>query len=246
MLIEDATMQVSFLKDLVTLRNPASRFSFLCYLQQRDRLMDFVNHKNLLPLRIEFHDYFEWAAAQVDDLVAYGRDVVSVQPVEGGEFFDVRDGSGEVFRARNLVLGTGLRPRMPDGVTRDERIWHNSELLTKVDGITDPERFLVVGAGQSGAEVAAFLHERFPKAEVCAVFGRYGYSPSDDSAFANRIFDPEAVDAFYAAPPVGTQVERSCCGSLRATKCTSAMRNCAGTPARWCPIATKTRSMSST
>lgn len=37
MLIDDATMQVSFLKDLVTLRNPASEFSFLCYLQSKGR-----------------------------------------------------------------------------------------------------------------------------------------------------------------------------------------------------------------
>lgn len=35
MLIDNATMQVSFLKDLVTLRNPTSGFSFLCYLQSR-------------------------------------------------------------------------------------------------------------------------------------------------------------------------------------------------------------------
>src|SRR5262245_61603677 len=49
MLIEDATMQVSFLKDLVTMRNPTSRFSFLCYLKARDRLVDFINHKNLFP-----------------------------------------------------------------------------------------------------------------------------------------------------------------------------------------------------
>ena len=32
MLLEDATMQVSFLKDLVTLRNPASEYGFLSYL----------------------------------------------------------------------------------------------------------------------------------------------------------------------------------------------------------------------
>jgi L-ornithine N5-oxygenase len=198
MLIEDATMQVSFLKDLVTMRNPTSEFSFLCYLKARDRLVDFINHKNLFPLRIEFHDYFEWVAAQVDDLVAYGRDVVAIQPA--GEFFDVRDATGEVFRARNVVLGTGLRPSMPDGVRRDEHIWHNSELLAKVDSVSNPSRFVVVGAGQSGAEVTAFLHERFPQAEVCAVFSRYGYSPSDDSSFANRIFDPSAVDAFYHAP----------------------------------------------
>ncbi|NUR65959.1 MAG: SidA/IucD/PvdA family monooxygenase, partial [Streptomyces sp.] len=66
MLIDDATMQVSFLKDLVTLRNPASEYSFLCYLKSKGRLIDFINHKNLFPLRVEFHDYFEWAAAQVD------------------------------------------------------------------------------------------------------------------------------------------------------------------------------------
>ncbi|MEV0469193.1 SidA/IucD/PvdA family monooxygenase, partial [Streptomyces prunicolor] len=33
MLIDDATMQVSFLKDLVTLRNPTSDYSFLCFLR---------------------------------------------------------------------------------------------------------------------------------------------------------------------------------------------------------------------
>src|SRR3954468_13513639 len=72
MLIEDATMQVSFLKDLVTMRNPTSSFSFLCYLNERGRLIDFVNHKSLFPLRIEFHDYLEWAAARVERLVRYG------------------------------------------------------------------------------------------------------------------------------------------------------------------------------
>jgi L-ornithine N5-oxygenase len=198
MLIDDATMQVSFLKDLVTMRDPTSTFSFLCYLKERGRLVDFINHKNLFPLRIEFHDYFEWAAARVDDLVAYGREVVTVRP--SGEYFDVTDATGQTFRARNLVLGTGLRPNLPDGITGDDHIWHNSELLAKVGSVGDPKRFVVVGAGQSGAEVAAFLHERFPQAEVCAVFSRYGYSPSDDSSFANRIFDPDAVDEYYTAP----------------------------------------------
>jgi L-ornithine N5-oxygenase len=72
MLLDDATMQVSFLKDLVTLRNPTSEFSFLCYLHSKGRLIDFINHKNLFPLRVEFHDYFAWAAA--------GRGPVSYDP----------------------------------------------------------------------------------------------------------------------------------------------------------------------
>lgn len=208
MLIDDATMQVSFLKDLVTLRNPASEYSFLCYLQSKGRLIDFINHKNLFPLRVEFHDYFEWAAAKVGDLVSYGHEVVGVAPVtrDGAvEYLEVTVRSGEglvIHRARNLVIGTGLRPLMPEGVERGDRVWHNSELLAKVEGLegTSPSRFIVVGAGQSAAENVAYLHRRFPEAEICAVFSRYGYSPADDSSFANRIFDPAAVDEYFAAP----------------------------------------------
>lgn len=210
MLIDDATMQVSFLKDLVTLRNPASEFSFLCYLHSRGRLVDFINHKNLFPLRIEFHDYFEWAAAKVDDLVVYGHEVIAVHPVvrDGTVLcFDVltRTGAGSdpvPYRARNLVLSMGLEPYLPDGAIANARVWHSSELLTRIEGLIDcmPTRFAVVGAGQSAAEVTAFLHRQFPRTEVCAVFSRYGYSPSDDSAFANQIFDPAAVEQFFMAP----------------------------------------------
>ncbi|MEU1125235.1 lysine N(6)-hydroxylase/L-ornithine N(5)-oxygenase family protein [Streptomyces sp. NPDC005899] len=208
MLIDDATMQVSFLKDLVTLRNPSSEYSFLCYLKGKDRLVDFINHKNLFPLRVEFHDYLEWAAAKVGGMVSYGHEVVGVTPVLRGttvEYLDVTVRSAQglaVHRARNVVIGTGLRPLVPEGVERGDRVWHNSELLAKVDGLegTSPSRFVVVGAGQSAAENVAYLHRRFPGAEICAVFSRYGYSPADDSSFANRIFDPAAVDEYFAAP----------------------------------------------
>jgi L-ornithine N5-oxygenase len=106
-------------------------------------------------------------------------------------------------RARNVIIGTGLRPRLPEGVSPSGRIWHTSDLLHRLDGLrgTRPRRFVVVGAGQSAAESVACLHSEFPSAEVHAVFSRYGYSPADDSSFANRIFDPAAVDEFYAAPP---------------------------------------------
>jgi L-ornithine N5-monooxygenase len=209
MLIDDATMQVSFLKDLVTLRDPTSPFSFLCYLQSRGRLLDFINHKNLYPLRVEFHDYLEWAAAKVDDLVLYGHEAVALAPVvQDGvvAYVDVTARTGSRtsrYRARNLVLATGLQPHLPAGIVPSERVWHNGDLLGRVERLPGgpPERFVVVGAGQSAAEVTAFLHDRFAGAEVCAVFARYGYSPADDSSFANRIFDPAAVGEYFGAPP---------------------------------------------
>lgn len=211
MLIDDATMQVSFLKDLVTMRDPTSAHSFVAYLHECGRLTDFMNHKTLFPLRIEFHDYLEWAARRMSHLVEYGREVVDVEPVhEDGivAAFDVtiraRGGEEVVRRARNVVIAAGLELRMPPGIERSARVWHNRDFMRRVDALSRgpaPSRFVVVGAGQSAAEVTGYLHREFPDAEVYAVFSRYGYSPADDTPFANRIFDPEAVDLYYAAPP---------------------------------------------
>ncbi|MGC4853360.1 lysine N(6)-hydroxylase/L-ornithine N(5)-oxygenase family protein [Micromonospora sp. DT4] len=210
MLFEDATMQVSFLKDLATPRNPLSRFGFVPYLWARGRLSAFINHKTLFPTRVEFHDYLEWAAAQVAETTRYGIEAESVRPVvRDGEVVHLEvqarrhpDGLAQTVRARNVVLAPGLRPVLPDGVTESDRIWHSSGLLTRVADFDpgEPYRFAVLGAGQSAAEVVAYLHGHFAKAEVHAVLGRYGYSPSDDSPFANRVFDPAAVDEYFGAP----------------------------------------------
>ncbi|WTX86779.1 lysine N(6)-hydroxylase/L-ornithine N(5)-oxygenase family protein [Streptomyces sp. NBC_00637] len=214
MLIDDATMQVSFLKDLVTLRNPTSDYSFLCFLRERGRLIDFLNQKTLFPLRMEFHEYFEWAAARVSHLVSYGSEVVSVVPVRGDDaevaFFDVtcRDttGAGETVthRTRNVSVAMGLEPHVPPGLELAERVWHNSELIPRATRLGEAgvpvRRAVVLGAGQSAAEAVDYLHRTFPEAEVCSVFAKYGYTPADDSPFANRIFDPEAVDVYFSAP----------------------------------------------
>lgn len=203
MLIEGTTMQVSFLKDLVTMRNPASDFSFLSYLHDRRRLADFINHKTMFPTRVEFHDYLEWAADRVAHVVRYDSEVVGITP--GAEWFEVEvrcGGRTRTHRARNVVLALGLQASVPEGAELGERVWHNLDLLHRVDALRggDPRRFVVVGAGQSAAETTDYLHRTFPAAEVCSVFSRYGHTPADDSPFANRIFDPQAVDDFYAAP----------------------------------------------
>ncbi|GAA2661096.1 lysine N(6)-hydroxylase/L-ornithine N(5)-oxygenase family protein [Nonomuraea recticatena] len=208
MLLDGTTMQVSFLKDLVTMRNPASEFGFLSYLRDRGRLADFINHKTMFPSRLEFHDYLEWAATPFADQVEYRSEVVGVTPVSVDGVVDhldvvVRQGgcADELTtrRTRNVVIAAGLEPVLPPGVVSGERVWHSEELLDRLPSLRDPRRLVVVGAGQSAAEVTDHLHGAFPGAEVCAVFSKYGYTPADDSSFANRIFDPEAVDHFYGA-----------------------------------------------
>ncbi|MFE0627645.1 lysine N(6)-hydroxylase/L-ornithine N(5)-oxygenase family protein [Streptomyces sp. NPDC058864] len=214
MLIDDATMQVSFLKDLVTMRNPTSDFSFLCYLREQGRLVDFLNQKTLFPLRVEFHDYFEWAAARVAPVVDYSSEVLSITPVRGAggevDHLDVTCRDPEdptrtvTHRARNISVAVGLEPHLPPGTELSDRVWHNSQLLPRVAELTATgspvRRAVVLGAGQSAAEAVDFLHRTFPDAEICAVFAKYGYTPADDSPFANRIFDPEAVDLYFGSP----------------------------------------------
>ncbi|CBG75497.1 putative peptide N-oxygenase [Streptomyces scabiei 87.22] len=213
MLIDDATMQVSFLKDLVTMRDPTSDFSFLCYLRDQGRLVDFLNLKTLFPLRIEFHDYFAWAAARVSHLVEYSAEVVSVRPVSrDGEvrYFDVTSrtpGDPDRFtvrRTRSICVAAGLEPHLPPDAVLSDRVWHTSELLPRVEEARRTgrpiRRAVVLGAGQSAAEAVDYLHRSFPEAEICSVFAKYGYTPADDSPFANKIFDPEAVDLYYGSP----------------------------------------------
>jgi L-ornithine N5-oxygenase len=209
MLIPDATMQVSFLKDLATMRNPRSRFGFVPYLHDRGRLVDFINHKVLFPTREEFHDYLQWAANGVDHMVRYGLEVTAIRstsqagPVVEVDVTALGETEAVTYRARNLVLGTGLVPRMPEGVASSERLWHSSEFLHRLAALPTetPRRFVVAGAGQSAAEIADHLHRTYENAEVVAVHTRYGYSPADDSPYANRIFDPEAVDLYHGAAP---------------------------------------------
>lgn len=205
MLLPGATMQISFLKDLATQRNTRSEYTFLEYLAQRDRLTHFINLQTFFPSRIEFHDYLVWAADKIEADVAYGTSATSVSWKNG--HFEVEvirgDGLGEVLRARNVVLAGGLTPKLPAGVDSSARVFHNHRILDHLDELPELEhrRFVVVGAGQSAAEVVAHLHDRYGDAEVHAVFGKYGYSPADDSPYANRVFDPSAVDDFYSATP---------------------------------------------
>ncbi|MFD9635007.1 lysine N(6)-hydroxylase/L-ornithine N(5)-oxygenase family protein [Streptomyces violascens] len=209
MLLPSATMQISFLKDLATFRNPVSRYGYVSYLHESGRLARFVNNMDFFPTRLEFHQYLEWAAASFADRVSYGTDVTEIRRPQGGsaegpEYLEVeaRDnvtGAIRVVRARNVAISTGLVPRMPAGMESDERVWHSSEFLAKYRRMNpaDLRSVAVVGAGQSAAEITRFLYDSLPHAEVSAIFPSYGYSVADDTPFANQIFDPDAVDDYY-------------------------------------------------
>ncbi len=77
MLLDDATLQVPFLADLVTMADPTSRWSFLNYLKRSGNLYPFYIRESFYPLRREYDDYCRWAAERLDS-VRFG------QRVDGG------------------------------------------------------------------------------------------------------------------------------------------------------------------
>ncbi len=77
MLMPWATSQVSFLKDLVTQRDPRSRFSFLNHLFETGRLDEFVNMSTFTPYRVEFAEYLRWVAESLTKVrIELGRECV--------------------------------------------------------------------------------------------------------------------------------------------------------------------------
>lgn len=210
MMIPGADMQISFLKDLVSQRNPQSRYTFINYLHEKGRMNAFINRKTFFPSRVEFNDYLKWVADQFD-CCDYDRRVIAIEPeTSAGVVQNVevtaRDADGrEVrYRARNLVVAPGGRPAFPavcDGLADTDRILHTHDYMRKlVPHLRPNARIAVVGAGQSAAEVFADLASRPQAPHVDLVMRADAMKPSDDSAFVNEIFAPEQTDAFHDLP----------------------------------------------
>ncbi|MFM0341714.1 lysine N(6)-hydroxylase/L-ornithine N(5)-oxygenase family protein [Paraburkholderia fungorum] len=218
MLLDDCRMQISFLKDLVTLRDPKSRFTFINYLFERGRLAEFVNLKSFYPTRVEFHDYLSWVAASFDERVHYGQTVTGIEPVkapgnanaiEALRVFS-RDADGREWQrvTRALSVGIGGGAQVPEAFAAlgTHNIVHSSKYLTSIDRVVGPsqngprKRVAVIGAGQSAAEVFIDLTRRYPHVDASLVIRSSALKPADDSPFVNEIFSPAFTDVVYAQP----------------------------------------------
>lgn len=211
MLLDDSRMQISFLKDLATLRNPSSRYTFVNYLHQKRRLEAFINISTFTPSRLEYNDYLSWAASHFAERVHYGEEVIGVEPVlDGGEVSRVKvisrlaDGRTRARITRNLVVSIGGEPAVPElfrTLRDDGRVIHSAQYLERIQSIAEPRRIAVIGSGQSAAEIFSDLCGRYPNAEVSMVMRSQAMRPADDSPFVNEIFDPAYTDVVYGQAP---------------------------------------------
>jgi len=74
----ESTMQISFLKDLITMVNPKSRYTFLNYLQTKGRIHEFINLRSFYPRRTEFEDYVKWCAKELGPFAEFNTRVCDI------------------------------------------------------------------------------------------------------------------------------------------------------------------------
>ncbi len=65
LMLDNATLQVPFMADLVTMADPKSKYSFLNFLKETDRLYKFYIREDFFILRKEYNLYCQWAADQL-------------------------------------------------------------------------------------------------------------------------------------------------------------------------------------
>ncbi len=204
-----ARSQVSFLKDLVTLRNPRSKFSFLNFLYEENRLDEFVNLGTFHPFRWEFSDYLQWVARSLDKVrIRYDARVQRIEPARDADgsiagWTATLDG-GDTIRCRDLVVGGGRDANVPDVFAElpADRIIHSAQYRRRIARLRPdaPLRAVVVGGAQSAAEMFMALHDNLPNSTRTMIVRSVGPQNYQTSKFVNELFFPSFVDRFYDSP----------------------------------------------
>ena len=215
MLLPWAQSQVSFLKDLVTMRNPRSRFSFINYLYETQRLHDFINMSSFLPFRLEISAYLQWVARSLSLVeVRYGRRCMRVDAVRSpdGEItrWLVELSDGSVINARNLVVGIGRDPHIPEVFSQPGQGESHPQRRVRRPGrpcSTTPRR---CGSRWSGRRRARRRCSGRPTsgcrpAQCTMIMRTVGLGYYQTSQFTNELYFPSYTDTFYAAPPEARQ-----------------------------------------
>lgn len=204
MMLSGSNIQNHPSRDLVSLRNPRSRYSFLNYLFENGRLLEHLNLPMEFPLRKEYAQYIGWVTDQFRHVSDFGTRVAEVTLVEheGRPVYRVTDTEGGSRLGGSLVVAPGRTPYLPSpfDVVHSPRVVHLTQYLYALRDLPRPPRSVaVVGGSQSAVELTLDLARRFPDARVTTYVRSYGLRLKDTSPFSEEGFFPEFTDYYYKA-----------------------------------------------
>ncbi|MFC9329294.1 lysine N(6)-hydroxylase/L-ornithine N(5)-oxygenase family protein [Kitasatospora sp. NPDC057015] len=207
MLVDGARMQVPFLADLVSLVDPTSPWSFLNYLREQDRLFPFYFAERFQLPRREYDHYCRWAAERLT-ACRFGTEVTALHWSDGlfrAELTDTATGERSTALARNVVLGVGTRPVLPEAFAALEGhplVWHSADYLERRAALDAARDITVVGSGQSGAEVFLDLLRRHEQdgTRLRWLTRTRALAPMEYSKLGLEHFTPDYTRYFHGLP----------------------------------------------
>ncbi len=207
LLLEGTTLQVPFFADLVSMADPTHPLSFLNYLHEHDRLYHFYFYEKFMIPRREYDDYCRWAAGRLSSC-NFGETVDAVQYDPGARHFVVQTrsdgGIATQYRARNLSIGIGTQPHIPDWARNaGATVFHTADLKLRQPQVGDCKRIVVVGSGQSAAEAVLSLYRALTPqqvargAQILWVSRSSGFFPMEYSKLGLEYFTPAYMTHFH-------------------------------------------------
>jgi lysine N6-hydroxylase len=196
LMIEGTTVQVPFLADLVSLVEPASPLSFLSYLKDRERLFPFYFAERFHIPRAEYDAYLRWASHRLPSC-RFGHEVTAIGWSTADKAFTLEVSPVGTVLARNVVLGVGTAPWVPEPLRGFDNVVHSGGYLPARDRLVAASDVTVLGSGQSGAEVFLDLLRRRTTGSLRWLARTPAFAPMEYSKLGLEQFTPDYVRFFH-------------------------------------------------
>lgn len=207
MMLNDATLQVPFMADLVTMADPTSPYSFLNFMKQTGRLYKFYIREDFYVLRKEYNAYCKWVITQLPSC-EFNQKVLSSTYNQQEQYYELTVENQLTFEkqflcTRKLVLGTGTSPKIPEFADPAENpgVIHTADYLKHKQQLLTHGRVTIIGSGQSAAEVFSDLLPETENGLQLKWFTRPDrFFPMEYSKLTLELTSPEYVDYFFNLP----------------------------------------------
>lgn len=207
MLIENTTLQVPFLADLVLPVDPTSRFTFINYLKEIQRLFRFCIKEDNFITRKEYVSYCKWVASQLNNCY-FGHQVKNIIHLgERGYYeitvLDIVNNTEKKYYSKRLIIGIGTNPNIQEFAKEylSGQVFHNSSYLyNKLEAMSSSRAITVVGSGQSAGEVFYdLLQENKNYAYDLSWFTRSPrFFPMEYAKLTHEFTSPDYINYFYS------------------------------------------------
>ncbi|MED4211056.1 lysine N(6)-hydroxylase/L-ornithine N(5)-oxygenase family protein [Priestia megaterium] len=207
MLLEGTTLQVPFMADVVTMVDPKSRYTFLNYLHEHERLYQFYFFEKFHIPRNEYNHYCRWVASQLSGL-EFNSTVKEVKMHEDAKpFYEVtieKEGKLHTYYSYHLVTGVGTQPvvlRDFQSVASDT-FYHSAQYKMNREQTLKAKSITVIGSGQSAAEIVYDLLQQQPQFDYKLNWytRSKGFYPMEYSKLGLEHFSPDYTRYFYRLP----------------------------------------------